>query len=118
MSLSNLRSNLPVLEPALIDVLFEHVYDIAGIEEALPIDDEKTSDVVDLVKSLQRFNFHHRMDEAFELHRKAAIPAGFELQSNSEGSDLWLAMLLAIRELYGLSLRELIDAIQKTGGQD
>ena len=114
MSLAKLRNSLPALNGESLDFIFDHVYEISGILG----EDEKEKDcklgsLLGILKALQRFNYDHRLDGAFELHQKAVAPAGLELQSNSDGSVLWLAMLLAIKELYGLSNSSLIRTIRQ-----
>ena len=115
MSFSQLRKHLPELNGTVLDFIFNHVYDIVetSSERQALDDDSKLWDLVEVLKVVQRFNWRHRIDEAFALHQKAVIPAGLELQSNSTGSELWLAMLLAIKDLYGLNQHGLITAIKK-----
>ncbi len=114
MSLTKLRTSLPALNGESLDFIFDHVYEIYGIlGESKAQKDCKLPGLLEILKGLQKFNYDHRLDDAFELHQKAVIPSGLQLQSNSEGSVLWLAMLLAIKELYGLSNSSMIKAIRK-----
>ncbi len=114
MSLTKLRNSLPVLNSESLDFIFDHVYEISGVlREDRTEKVGKLPGLLEILKGLQRFNYDHRLDDAFELHQKSVVPAGLELQSNSDGSVLWLAMLLAIQELYGLSNSNLIKAIRQ-----
>ncbi len=114
MSLTKLRASLPALNGESLDFIFDHVYEISGIlGKCETPKDCKLPGLLEILKGLQRFNYDHRLDDAFELHQKAVVPSGLELQSNSDGSVLWLAMLLAIKELYGLSNSNLIKTIRQ-----
>lgn len=116
MSLTKLRNTLPALNGESLNFIFDHVYEIIGIlGEGEKEKNCKLASLLGILKGLQSFNYDHRLDDAFELHQKAVVPAGLELQSNSDGSALWLAMLLAIQELYGLSNSNLIKAIRQIG---
>jgi len=114
MSLTKLRTSLPALNGESLDFIFDHVYEMSGIlGEGEREKDCKLASLLGILKGLQRFNYDHRLDDAFELHQKAVVASGLELQSNSDGSVLWLAMLLAIKELYGLSNSGLIKTIRQ-----
>ncbi len=114
MSLTKLRNSLPALNGESLDFIFDHVYEISGFSgEGKTEKDFKLTSLLEILKGLQRFNLDHRLDDVFELNQKAVVPAGLELQSNSDGSVLWLAMLLAIQELYGLSNGNLIKTIRQ-----
>ena len=114
MNLTKLRNNLPVLNGETLDFIFNHVYDSIGMPgESKTEKDCKLRGLLEILKGLQRFNYDHLLDDAFELHQKAVVPARLELQSNSDRSVVWLAMLQAIKELHGLSNSSLIIAIRK-----
>ena len=114
MSLTKLRNSLPELNGESLDFIFDHVYEIIDIlGQGEKEKNCMLANLLGILKGLQRFNYDHRLDDAFELHQRAVVPAGLELQSNSDGSVLWLAMLLAIQELYGLSNSNLIKVIQQ-----
>lgn len=115
MSFTQLGNHLPDLNGASLDFIFDHVYDIVEIPSDRQALDSKLWDLLEVLKALQKFNWRHRIDEVFALHQKAVIPAGLELQSNSTGSELWLAMLLAIKDLYGLKNHGLIKAVKEIG---
>ena len=112
MSISKLKDSLPDLDGRTLDFIFDHVYDILGMPgEGQDPEAEKLSDLIKVLKALQGFNYRHRLDETCELYRMAAGPLGMDPNSNSEGSLLWLAMLLAIKDAYGLHDAELKQAV-------
>ena len=114
MSLKNLRISLPILNGESLDIIFERVYEIAGSPfEGKTVDCSKLQCLLEILQGLQKYIYKHRMDDAFDLHQKAVIPSGLELQSNSSGSELWLAMLLAVKEVYGLSNSSLTKVIRQ-----
>lgn len=112
MSTSKLKDSLPELDDQTLDFIFDHVYDNFGMPgESQAPETGKRSDLLKILKALQEFNYHHRLNEIGDLYRLAAGPLSIDLNSNSEGSILWLAMLQAIRDLYNLSQKELKEAV-------
>ena len=112
MSTSKLKDSLPELDGQTLDFIFDHVYDIVGMPgESQAPENGKLVDLLEILKSLQGFNYHHRLNEISDLYRLAAGPLGIDPNSNSEGSILWLAMLQAVKDLYNLSQKELKEAI-------
>ena len=117
MKLEDLRKQLPVLDPYTLDFILSHVYDVNDRPESQgKCDDgadEKHRDLLSILLALQTFNYHHRMDEGEGVFA-AATRAGRCFQSNSSGTELWLALLLAIQELYGLNDGKLATLLRKT----
>lgn len=65
------------------------------------LSDQNFRAFVNMLLSMQDYNYRHRNDEVrklFPLFEKAIGP----MERNSEGTTLWLALGLAIKELYGL----------------
>lgn len=59
--------------------------------------------------SMQRFNYRFRPDDTRRLFDLFDELFNFEL--NSEGTTLWLALILAVQELYGFSDSKLVETI-------
>lgn len=104
MNKSNLKDSLPEPDGQLLDFIFEHVYgDVEQNGDFQTPESDKPSDLLRILQSLQRFNYRHRMDEIREIYPLVSGPLEMDPNSNSEGSFLWLAMLLAVKELYDLN---------------
>jgi hypothetical protein len=98
---------LPYLDADLLDLIFNHVY---GRPE--DITDEQTRDFINMLKSMQDYNYHYRSAQLQRIFPLAeAIIGPFEI--NSEGTSIWLALILAIRELYGMQDETLKHILQQ-----
>ncbi len=99
--------DLPYLEKPMLDLIFKHVYD-------MPTDvrDPFTRDFLIMLKNMQNFNQQYRKEELVRLFPLAEPIVGpFEI--NSEGTSFWLAMILAIQELYGMRDNTLKGVLHK-----
>lgn len=88
---------LPILDQELLDAIFASVYD----GDAEHISDAPLGDFFNLIYTLQRFNYRYRPETCaalFPLFEETVGP----MERNSEGTTLWLALGLAIKELYGM----------------
>jgi hypothetical protein len=88
---------LPYLDTALLDIIFDGVYgkDCDAIEEA-PL-----RDFLEMLYTMQAYNHRYRPNTCAALSpifEEAVGPMGI----NREGTSLWLALGLAIKELYGM----------------
>ena len=97
---------LPHLDQATLDFIFKGVYgrDLAAVE------DERFRDFLDVLYRLQDFNYQYRFNayaELFPLFEETVGP----MERNSEGTSLWLALGLALKEWYGLSHRTLKELL-------
>ena len=98
--------DLPWLDPQLLDAIFEGVY-THGIPADLA---EEQRDLLHALYTMQAYNYAHRQRacaELFPLFEETVGP----MEVNSEGTTLWLALGLALKELYGMrnaTLRELM----------
>ena len=107
-----MKENLPFLDQERLNVIFEHVYDIAGMgEEKIGFNDQKLNDLLKTLKSMQSFNYYHRPDDTRELF--GLMDPIFNLERNSEGTTWWLSMILAIKDLYGFSGNKLVGVIKQ-----
>lgn len=102
MKLNQLKASLPELNGELLDLIFERVYDFAEMPENNDyVKPDKVSSLLGILKALQKFNFYHRPDETGDLF--GPMSKHFNFERNSEGTTDWLSLLLAIKELYGLT---------------
>jgi len=106
MSTSKLKDSLPELDGQTLDFIFDHVYDIVEMPgETRTTEDGKLSDLLEVLKALQGFNYRHRPDDTRVLF--GPMSKHFNFERNSDGTTLWLSLLLAIKELYGFTNKNL-----------
>lgn len=107
-----MKTNLPPLNEDLLKKIFDGVYAIAGQSpeyERTP--DERIQALLDTLYAMQRFNYRFRPDDTrllFDL-----FDAHFNFERNSEGTTMWLALILAIQELYGFTDGKLVEVIRQ-----
>lgn len=105
-----MKKNLPYLNDEHLNLIFDGVYgQPASIEETGRPIDERISDLANALYAMQRFNYHHRPNDTRRLFDLFNAQFNFEL--NSEGAALWLALMLAIQELYGFTDSKLVEVI-------
>jgi hypothetical protein len=76
------------------------------------ITDPETREFIELLGHLQRYNHHYRtlqLIELLPLFEEAIGP----MERNSEGTDLWIALGLAIKELYGMRKSTLAGVLRQ-----
>jgi hypothetical protein len=97
---------LPELTKKRLRWVFDNVYetDMPPLfpKASTPAIDKK---LLETLRSMQLDNFKHRTDECVDLFRLFNAP--YFLETNSEGTTVFLAMALALKELYGLEDMEL-----------
>ena len=107
-----MKKNLPYLNQDRLDIIFDHIYDIVSEDKGKKIfEEEKLSSLLDTLKFMQSFNYMHRPDDTRELF--SLTNPIFNFERNSEGTTLWLSMILAIKELYGFSDKKLVTVIKQ-----
>ncbi len=108
-----IQKALPALDKKIIKNIFSHVYDIVGIKEQNNTEekDEKFSGLLKTLMLKQKFNYKSRQNDLREVFSVASEVIDFEI--NSEGTSLWLALMLAIKELYNLSDIGLVKILKK-----
>ncbi len=108
---------LPDLNGQILDAIFDNVYDkIPGIhnqsdETKKLLQEPIFIDLIDLLLRMQKFNYIYRKDQLIDTYDIAHQVMEFEI--NSEGTSLWLALILAIKELYGLKDNEMKKILKK-----
>ena len=106
------KNNLPYLNPERLNVIFDHVYDTVGIYNSKQnFDDKKLADFLIMLQSMQLFNHHHRPDDTRRLF--FLLDEIFNFERNSEGTTVWLALILAIQDLYRFSDEKLVSLMKQ-----
>lgn len=100
-----MRNNLPILDQYLLNKIFDAVY--IGYEKT---SDERIDALIETLYAMRQFNHHYRPDDTRRLFD--LFDAQFNFEQNSEGTTIWLALILAVQELYGLADSELIQAMR------
>lgn len=102
-----MKQNLPYLNQERLDVIFDHVYDIVSDNKSGRLfDDEKMNEFLTTLLAMQSFNYKFRPDDVRELF--FLMDNEFNFERNSEGTTLWLALALSIKELYGFPKEKFI----------
>lgn len=106
-----MNKNLPYLTEERLNQIFDGVYgmSLTTAAEARQFGDERMRDLASALYALQRFNYRHRPDDTYRLF--PLFDAQFNFERNSEGTTLWLALILAIQELYGFTDTKLAEVI-------
>jgi hypothetical protein len=108
-----MKKDLPFLNQERLNVIFDHVYDIVDIGESTRFfEEKKLSDFLQMLKSMQTYNYHHRHDDMRALV-DLVDPTVFHFEINSEGTSLWLSLILAIKDLYGFSDKQLLSVVKQ-----
>lgn len=98
------KENLPVLNAKTMTAIFDCVYGIEGThkkETAKLLEDDFFRCFIDMLISIQKFNYGFRPDNLYDLFPLFERTVG-PMETNSDGTVLWLAMGLAIKETYGM----------------
>ena len=105
-----MRKDLPYLSRERFDVIFGHVYDrLDDVEAKRVFEEEKLNHLLRVLKTMQDFNLEHRPEDRYELF--GLTNGVFNFETNSEGTDYWLALILAVKELYGFSDDKLVSVM-------
>ena len=107
------KNSLPYLNQERLDYLFEAVYDPlpANAHETL-YGDDKMASILCAIKGMQGFNHRFRRDDTYELFHE--FDKILHFARHTEGTEMWLSMILAIKELYGFSIQKMIELIKLT----
>ena len=82
--------------------IFDCVY---GIDDGLTshtkklLKEQSFKDFIKLLLSFQEYNYHHRLEQTVKLFPLFEMTVG-PMNRNSDGTPLWLALGLAIEEVY------------------
>jgi hypothetical protein len=100
--------NLPYLTRERLATIFKHVYGGDGEDG---FEEEKMAHLLKTLQAMQSFNLEHRPDDTRDLY--GVMSQVFEFELNSDGTTYWLAMCLAIKELYGFSNDRLVSVMKQ-----
>lgn len=103
-----MKNNLLFLNQERLNLIFDGVYDVPTDWKS----EDRVAALVTTLRTMQRFNYHFRPDDTRRLFD--LFDAQFNFERNSEGTTLWLALILAVQELYGFGdskLREVIAQV-------
>jgi hypothetical protein len=103
---SAMRDHLPRLTNALLQLFLDSSFGLVGSGTPPRPDDAPTAAVLDALMAMAKVHQMCGAEERSDLFPRLHPILRFE--PNSEGTDLQLSMLLAIRDLYRLSLKELM----------
>lgn len=116
------KRDLPILTRKLLKLVFACVYGMPDEEEMrqrsylAPLlnleENEQLKDYLDLLETMSRYNYRYRFMQYRELF-PITEPILGPFETNSDGTSLWLARILAIKELYGLTIDELEEVLRK-----
>lgn len=108
-----MRENLPYLNQSRLDAIFNNVYHMANtdIETKELYEDEKIADLAGVLFKMQEFNYQYRPDDTRALF--GLMSKIFDFEINSEGTTLWLSLILALKELYGFSDKTMLEVMSQ-----
>lgn len=106
-----MRKNLPRLNQERLDMIFARVYPSGVSQQGEPIAEDRIQALIDVLRAMQTFNYHYRVDDTNRMFDLFSSQFNFEM--NSEGTTLWLAMILAIQELYGFTDGKLVEVMRQ-----
>lgn len=92
------------LDKTILNAIFDCVFDIHdGLQPGTLklLADQQFGEFMKLLKTFQDYNYHYRFEQTSELFPLFDSTVG-PMERNSEGTILWLALGLAIKELYGM----------------
>lgn len=113
------EQGLIYLDARIMNAIFDCVYDFDEKGYGLKVDtkqllkDEQFKFFIQMVKSIQEYNYRFRFEPASKLFPLFDSIVG-PMEKNSDGTSQWLAMGLAIKELYGFrkeTLKELLKTV-------
>lgn len=113
MDIKRNERELPFLDRALLNTIFDGVYE-HNVED---IESESVRDFLRVLYMMQDYNCRYRPQacaDLFPLFEETVGP----MEPNSEGTTMWLALGLAIVELYGMrrsTLRGLLAQVTVRG---
>lgn len=117
MSLRFTDRGLIYLDAEAMTAIFDCVYGIDGdltVQTRRLLNEQGFEDFVKLLLSFQNYNYRYRVEQTIELFSLFEATVG-PMERNSDGTTLWLALGLAIKDVYGLrreTLKVLLDKIK------
>jgi hypothetical protein len=105
-----MKSNLPFLSKETLEFIFEHVFLNPGHKIENTSQEEKIVSFLCALTALKDFNYRYRENDLKELYE--LVDPLFNYNLNSEGTGIHLALVLAIKDIYGFSNEKLIEVMK------
>jgi hypothetical protein len=108
-------AGLPWLDSEVLDTIFDCVYGITReVRANRPLLSEPViSDLLDVLKAMQAYNARWRGEALVDLLPVLEDALG-AMEPNSEGTTQWLALALALQDLYSIRNQTLGDLLKGT----
>ncbi|MEK6789150.1 MAG: hypothetical protein AABY68_09390 [Pseudomonadota bacterium] len=112
------KNDLPELSKSTLNLIFDNVYgDLLLTNSELVVfdghsSDEKIIGLLTTLRQMQIFNYQHRQNDIRQSIERLDPIFNF-FWGGSEGPIFWLALIHAVRELYGLSESALVIAMRQ-----
>ncbi|WP_144460889.1 hypothetical protein [Siminovitchia fortis] len=109
------EKGLVYLDDKMMNALFDCVYGLDGCSSSQTkefLKEDWFKDFIRMLFTMQEFNYRYRYEQIsglFPLFEETVGP----MEVNSDGTALWLALGLAIKELYGFRKKTLKDLLEK-----
>ena len=117
MSLKYNEKGLYILDEYTMTAIFDCVYGMHDFLEPKTkqlLKDKQFKDFIHLLLTIREYNYRYRYCETVNLFPVFEVTVG-PMETNSEGTAFWLALGLAIKEIYGLrreTLKELLGLVK------
>ena len=117
MSLKYNEKGLYILDEYTMTAIFDCVYGMHDFLEPntkLLLRDKQFKDFFHVLLMMREYNYRYRYYETVKLFPTFEATVG-PMERNSEGTAFWLALGLAIKELYGFTramLKELLGLVK------
>jgi hypothetical protein len=103
-------TDLPYLDPTLLKTIFAN---LEGNEEGLAkIKSRQVRDFIEMLLAIQKYNVKHRSHQIQKLFPMVDEETG-PFEPDKESTVLWVALVLAIKELYGMRTETLKTVLKK-----
>lgn len=106
-----MRQDLPPLDQPNLNRIFEHVYDVVhdGVPSHANMRDDRLSGMIAALQAMQYFNFRYRSNDINRLFPLTSPIFGYK--RSADGTSLWLALIVAVQELYSLTDEQLLQEV-------
>jgi hypothetical protein len=106
-----MKTNLPYLNKETLDFIFENAFLNPGQKVENTAQEEKIVAFLYALTALKDFNYRYRENDVKELFE--LVDPLFNYDLNAEGTAIHLALVLAIKDIYGFSNEKLIETIKQ-----
>lgn len=111
-----MRQDLPPLDKKLLNLIYNSAFSLFFDLEPEEISDEKTLALIKLLLDMKAYNYKYRLNDRIRLFPE--LDKIFRFDYNTEGTALFLSLILAIQELYGLSDGKLLKHMREMVNDD